>query len=132
MRVDENREHAKRSIVFDETHAAHVGRKVVDLSDTFGHRQTGTEATRVGAAIVSSRMQLKPIRKRLDIHSAHVVTRSEHFANQVSPNESSRPGNQKHPNSPSRKFDTNVSGSCKKRRSPIAPMLVTLLGGTQA
>ena len=37
MGVDENREHAKGAIVFDEAHPAHVGRQIIDVRYPVGH-----------------------------------------------------------------------------------------------
>src|SRR5712692_4912390 len=66
--VDEHREHAEGAVVFDKTHAAHVGGKIVNDPGVAHGLFAGFPALQIKGQIVHSGKYLVPFLGRLEVH----------------------------------------------------------------
>ena len=61
VRVDQHRQHAQGAVVFDEAHAAHVGREVVDDGGLAARRLAGLFVLQVQLQILDLGKTLIPV-----------------------------------------------------------------------
>ena len=72
MRIDENRQHAERLVVFDETHATHVRGKIIDLIGVPADRFTLILQVEVQHQVLNIVKPQIPFIERLDINCANL------------------------------------------------------------
>ena len=70
MCVDQDREHAQGLIVFDEAHASHIGREIVNVVRAPGCALTVFQKVEVERKVLDIVETLIPLTERLDIDSA--------------------------------------------------------------
>jgi hypothetical protein len=96
VRVDEHREHAVGLVGFDEAHAAHVGREVVDGVDVLDHRATVVEFRQVSLREeLDALRNLVPLIERLDVSAAHLQSVLYKRLGEVTPDKAARTGDKR-------------------------------------
>ena len=91
MRVDQHREHAERAVVLDESHAAHVGREIVDNGGATQSSFASLLLLQVQLQIFHTGKTLIPVIERFDIYCTDfLVSLPQEVGNKVTPNEAAR------------------------------------------
>jgi hypothetical protein len=89
MGIDKNRQHAKASVVLDETHAPHVRSQIVNDTGVPKGRFTGMLVLQVELKILDFGEALVPFLKRLDVDGADgTVPLAQKFAHEMAADES--------------------------------------------
>ena len=94
MRIDQHSEHAKRFVVFDESHASHIGGKVVNFSGTVNSLLAGSTIAQIEGQILNVVEALIPFLSWLEINrpdGADLIPAQ--FANQPAADESAGSAN---------------------------------------
>ena len=72
MRVDQDAEHTKRFVMFDEAYPAHVRCEVIDFAYVAGHSSlAGSTILEIKRQVLDVFKKLIPLFERLDIDSAN-------------------------------------------------------------
>jgi hypothetical protein len=92
--INENREHAKRLIVFDKTHPAHIGREIVDVPDALGGLLTVLLEIQIEREILNVVETPVPLINRLNVYRPDplVASRAE-IRDKIPANEATRSSN---------------------------------------
>ncbi len=73
MRVDQHGQHAQGAVVFDEAHAAHVRRQVVDNRRIAGRHVAGLFLLQIHPQVLGLWRKLIPLVERLDVDDTDFV-----------------------------------------------------------
>ena len=87
MGVDQHAQRAKRLVVFDETHPAHVGREVVNKIDIGDGAFATFLFPKIELQIFRFRKHLKPLLKRFHVDHAHFRALFEQIGDKMTANE---------------------------------------------
>src|SRR5664279_45935 len=87
MGVDEDREHAERLVVLDETHSAHVRREVVDLRCAVDHDRAIACPAEVEFDALSVVVDLVPVPGWLDVRCPYSEALVEQTTDEMSSDE---------------------------------------------
>src|SRR5271165_2166085 len=71
MGVNQHREHTKSFVLLDESHAAHVGGEIVDITGALGRCFAVLLFIQIQREILNVSVSLVPMRQRLDIDGAN-------------------------------------------------------------
>src|SRR5437016_894171 len=93
MGVDQHAQHAKRFVVFDETHPAHVGGEIVNKID-IRHRALATFLlAKIELQIFRFRKHLKPFRERFHIDRPDGFTLAKEIGHEMAADETASAAN---------------------------------------
>jgi hypothetical protein len=94
MGIDEDREHAKRFIVLDKLHPAHIGREIVDVGGAMSGFLTVFSEIQIERKILNVVETLVPLIERLNVYRSDplVASRAE-ICDKIPANETTRSSN---------------------------------------
>src|SRR5689334_17875169 len=93
MGVDQDGQHAKGFVVFDETHAAHVGRKIVDQIDTVDRALTRLLIAKIELQVFRFGEHLKPFPEWFYVDRPDCFSLAEQISYQMAADKSAAPAN---------------------------------------
>ena len=73
MGIDQDREHAERAVVFDESHAAHVGSEIIDNGGVAERLFAGGFILQINPEIFNLGENLVPFIEWFDVHRAQIL-----------------------------------------------------------
>ena len=91
--VDQNAQHAQRLVVLDETHAAHVGRQIVNNINAADRVFACRFLAQIQVPILNIREKLIPLIQRFYIDRAHLFALPTKVSDQMSADETSGAAN---------------------------------------
>ena len=91
MGVNQDAQHAKRFVVFDETHSTHVGSEVIDKIDIGDGAFAAFLFLKIELQIFRFRKHLEPRLKRFHIDDANFFALAKQVGHEMAANEAASP-----------------------------------------
>src|SRR5579863_1481834 len=94
MRIDENGEHAKGFVLFNEPHAAHVGSEIVNLLDPLTNSVARRLILQISDNVFRLRGAIKPVFEPFPVDSPDGNALLDKITHQLTADKAPRAGNQ--------------------------------------